>query len=297
MPADYQIKNVPLAKLHPDPRQPRKFFSEDSVAQLAESIKQTGIIKPIEVDSKGVVVTGEFRLRAAKLAGLKEIPCRVIDLKPEERLKRQIHENVHVYPMSPIETAKALRQLFGARAQTTDIAKELGKSHQWVGDYLRLLEMPKEIQMAVQKQEIGPANVRPIARVFDLEKRGEVRKGTAKKLTEKVVKKELRTLHALERVSRAIADNPNSAMGYLNQNFKGKGEMEVQAALDRVAPTYISQKLTLENAVEAMTRASKTLEKRLGEFPYDRLGTMKNPLLRDLMRLRKVMEGWHPDLS
>jgi ParB family chromosome partitioning protein len=296
MSENYQVQNFPLSRLRPDPKQPRKYFADDHIEQLAESIKQTGLIKPIEIDPKGIIITGEFRWRAARKAGLKEIPCRVLTLTSEKRSERQLHENIHHYPMSPIETAKAIRSLHGAKVEASKIARILGKPEQWVRDHLNLLEMPKSVQTSIQMGKTPLSGIPSIVRVHRLEDEGEVKPGTAQKYVEKIVKGELKSQHVLDRVARAIHDNPGAASDYLKQNFKGKGEMEVQAVLDRVAPTFLTQKINNDNAVDSMQKAARHLTKRLDEYAFDDLGIDRTGLLKDLKELKHVMSKWHPTL-
>jgi ParB-like chromosome segregation protein Spo0J len=110
MKQEHKIVNLNLIK--PDPKQPRKFIDEKSIEELAISIKNEGLINSIEVDPSYVIITGERRWRAAKKAGLKEIPVKILTgITPNERFIRQVQENVHQNTMTPLDTAEALEKI------------------------------------------------------------------------------------------------------------------------------------------------------------------------------------------
>lgn len=166
---------VPTEKIVPDPNQPRTIFDEEHIKRLAESFKSEGIINPIEVDPSYMIITGECRWKAAKLAGLKEVPVNVNDRDFDSytRLRRQVIENIHQgagAAMNPIDTAKGYLRLimmkynlrkgkilttipqagdyFSLRQQEklgliSGVAKEVGQSHTSVLNSITLLEEPK----------------------------------------------------------------------------------------------------------------------------------------------------------
>jgi hypothetical protein len=107
------ITEVPVDSLKPDPNQPRKTFSDEIIDNLASSIKAQGTINPIEVDENNVIITGEVRWRSAKKAGLKTVPIkRIANIAPQERMERQIVENLHHSSLEPKEREDAVYSLY-----------------------------------------------------------------------------------------------------------------------------------------------------------------------------------------
>ena len=101
---------IDINKIKPDKDQPRKTFNEETLRELAQTYKSQGITQPIEIDEKFVIITGERRFRAAKLAGLKKIPCRIIKgLTEEQKLERRLIENIHHEPLTDLEKAEAIK--------------------------------------------------------------------------------------------------------------------------------------------------------------------------------------------
>ena len=294
---DYQVVMLSPTKLKPDPKQPRRRFDKVDIEELAESIRRTGLLKNIEADPLHTIITGELRWRAARIAGLKEVPVRILDIPRAERLSRQLHENIHVTPMGPYDIAEALKAMFPTAVGTEKIGRIVGKNSQWVRDHLKLLEMPKPIQRAIADGRVPITGIRSVARIDALEKDGHVKKGTTSALANKIAKKELTNRDSMDRVAQAIADNPGAAHQYVEQSYKGKDEWEVQATLDRIAPTYLTQKLNYDTAIEAMVKTARSLTKRLEEFPFEKLGTKRTGLLSDLKRLKEIMSEWHEKLK
>lgn len=291
---------VSVGKLRPDPTQPRKHFDKENVEELAQSIKTTGLLKNIEADKDLVIVTGELRWRAAKEAGLREVPVRTVKVTPEERRLRQLHENIHHYGMSPIETAEALRQAFpevraGAQVGRV-ISRALGKSEHWVSQHLSLFQMPATIRQAIDKRELPMDAVDSIVRVASLEKEGKTPKGIAQAFKKKVERGDIKSKDAVRSVARAISENPGAAREYLKASYRDKDVFEVQATLDKIAPTFTGQKYSHEMALSAITAYSRRLEKLLKGFPFEDFGIKRQSALDDLRDLRKVMAQWHKDL-
>jgi len=105
-------KIVSIDKLRPDPNQPRKFFDAETIVALAVSIRNEGIINSIEVDKNYVIITGEQRWKAAKIAGLKEVPVKIIEgIDSRGRFIRQVQENIHQNTMAVWDTAEALYKI------------------------------------------------------------------------------------------------------------------------------------------------------------------------------------------
>jgi ParB family chromosome partitioning protein len=166
--ASEQVQLLPVASISPNPQQPRKIFEENQLEDLATSIKQHGIIQPlIVIAAEGVdrytLIAGERRLRAAKLAGLKDVPAIVRTASQQEQLEFAIIENVQREDLNPIERARAYQSLADQFSLThEDIAQRVGKSRVTVTNTLRLLNLPIVVQQTLQSGEISEGHARSL---------------------------------------------------------------------------------------------------------------------------------------
>ncbi|MGW4047548.1 ParB/RepB/Spo0J family partition protein [Streptomyces sp. NPDC004721] len=158
------IQTLPVSDIRRNERQPREFFEPTALQELADSIKRFGLMQPIEVrkdaEAGGYeIVAGERRWRAHQLAGLTEIKAIITDdgLSEIERFKRSVAENINRADMTPMEEAKAFRRLLDEQdgAEAKDVAKEFGKSSQYVMLRLALLNLTEEVQQHVNSGAIG----------------------------------------------------------------------------------------------------------------------------------------------
>jgi ParB family chromosome partitioning protein len=161
---------VPISSLGPNPSQPRHKFPAASLAELADSIRKRGVLQPVLVEAAGegryVIVAGERRVRAAKLAGLDHVPVIVRSFSPEERLEIALIENLQREDLTPIEEAKAFRQLMETRDLTQEqIAAKVGKDRTTVTNSLRLLKLPGKMQDAVERGELSAGHARALLAV------------------------------------------------------------------------------------------------------------------------------------
>ena len=163
-----QVRLLPISSISPNPQQPRKIFEEEQLEDLAASIKQHGIIQPlIVIAAEGVdrytLIAGERRLRASKLAGLKEVPAIVRTASQQEQLEFAIIENVQREDLNPMERARAYQSLADQFSLThEDIAHRVGKSRVTVTNTLRLLNLPVIVQQALQRGEISEGHARSL---------------------------------------------------------------------------------------------------------------------------------------
>jgi ParB family chromosome partitioning protein len=151
----------------PNPFQPRRTFDEEGLKSLAESIVRKGVLQPILVTRLGCndyqLVAGERRLRASKMAGLKEIPALVTDVGKEDQLEIAILENVQREDLNPIEEAEAYRRLAEEFGRTHDeLAEMLGKSRSHISNTLRMLSLPTEIQEMVRAGQLTFGHARAL---------------------------------------------------------------------------------------------------------------------------------------
>src|SRR3989338_5939330 len=106
-----EYKTIPIDKIKTDSNNPRQSSKEENFKEMAKSILTAGVINPIEVDKNLVIITGERRWRAAKIAGLKMVPVRIIDISEDKRFVRQVIENIHQNTMAPLDIAMALDKI------------------------------------------------------------------------------------------------------------------------------------------------------------------------------------------
>ncbi len=161
------VAEVPLADLRPNPEQPRHDFNEPALRELADSIREKGVLQPVlaEVDDRGgyVVVAGERRVRAARLAGLEKIPAVVRRFTAQEKLEIALIENIQREDLSPIEAAHAYRRLMEmAGLSQEQVAQKVGKDRSTVANTIRLLKLPDDAQAALEEGTISPGHARAL---------------------------------------------------------------------------------------------------------------------------------------
>jgi len=166
------VVSVPLDDLRPNPDQPRKHFSEDRLKELADSVREKGVIQPILVEeSPGggfLIVAGERRFRAAKLAGLDTVPVILRDFTEDEKLEIALIENLQREDLNPIEEATAFRILMETAELTQDeLAKRLGMNRSTIANGLRLLKLESDIQQAISDGALSAGHARAILSVED----------------------------------------------------------------------------------------------------------------------------------
>lgn len=161
------MAEVALAELRPNPEQPRRDFKESSLQELADSIREKGVLQPVlaEADVGGgyIVVAGERRVRAARLAGLERIPVVVRQFTAQEKLEIALVENVQREDLSPIEEAHAYKRLMEmADLSQEQVARKVGKDRSTVANTIRLLKLPEDAQSALDQGTITPGHARAL---------------------------------------------------------------------------------------------------------------------------------------
>lgn len=160
---------VPLDEITPNKGQPRKLFKPDELAELADSIKQNGILQPLLVRKKGTgyeIVAGERRYQAAKAAGLTEVPVVIRDISDDDVFKLALIENLQRSDLSPIEEARGYKQLLVDKGLTQEeLAKALSKSRSAITNTIRLLDLPEEVQTYVEEGQLSAGHARAILAV------------------------------------------------------------------------------------------------------------------------------------
>ena len=171
-------KEIDIGLIDRNPEQPRKIFDEDALRELAESIKVHGVIQPIIVKQIGdryVIIAGERRWRASRLAGLKTIPCIIKNYTEQEISEIAIIENLQREDLNPIESAKAIKNLINQYNLTQDeVADKIGKSRPAVANTLRLLLLPESIISLVESNKISAGHARTLLSITDTKKQKEI---------------------------------------------------------------------------------------------------------------------------
>lgn len=166
-----RIQQIPLEKLSPNPNQPRGHFSKEDLADLAQSIKQHGVLQPIIVTPHGpeyYIVAGERRWRAATLAGLKTIPAIVRTAQELQRLELALVENIQRVNLSPIEQALSISYLHDhLNVSYDEISKQLGKARSTITNLARLMKLPEKAKQALHEGAIVEGHARAMLSFTD----------------------------------------------------------------------------------------------------------------------------------
>ncbi len=161
------ISEIVLDKIYANPNQPRHTFDEEALNELAQSISQHGVISPITLrkdsDGRYMIIAGERRYRAAKMAGLDAIPAYVRTAKDEQVMEWALIENIQRENLDAIEIALAYQRLMDEYSLTQErMAERVGKKRATVANYLRLLKLPAEIQLGIKESKIDMGHARAI---------------------------------------------------------------------------------------------------------------------------------------
>lgn len=161
------FKEVPISAIVPNPRQPREVFDEERLQELAASIREVGLLQPVVVRPVGggqyELIMGERRLRASKMAGLKDIPAIVRNTRDTDLLRDALIENLQREQLNPLEEAAAYQQLLDDfQATHEQLAQKIGRSRSHITNTLRLLALPPEVQLKVAAGSISAGHARAL---------------------------------------------------------------------------------------------------------------------------------------
>lgn len=164
------INEVPIAQIEANPNQPRRDFDPEALQELANSIREIGIIQPITLrqvaDERFQIIAGERRWRASQMAGLTAIPAYIRTIKDENVMEMALVENIQREDLNAIEIALAYEHLLEGEGMTQEkVSERVGKSRTAITNYLRLLRLPAQVQMALQKKEIDMGHARALLAV------------------------------------------------------------------------------------------------------------------------------------
>ena len=257
---DEQIKSevmVPILKVEPNPDQPRRQFDEDALQELADSIKQYGILQPLIVkkhDQFYEIIAGERRWRAAKLAGLKEVPVLIRDYAENEIVEIALIENIQREDLNPIEEALAYKRLMEEFSLKQDqVAAKVSKSRAAITNSLRLLKLDTRVQNLLSEEMISTGHARALLAINDADQQYEIAmKVFDEKLSVREIEKLVKQLAKKKKeppkedntvreflfanMEESLKQALGSKVNIKNKNNKGKIEIEYYSKeeLDRL---------------------------------------------------------------
>ena len=238
-----------LSLIEPNKEQPRKEFDSEQLEELAESIRQYGVLQPIMVQKKGElyeIIAGERRWRAAKIAGLKEIPVIIREFDKQKKMEISLIENVQRSDLNPIEEARAYKQLideFGLKQE--EIAERVSKNRATIANSLRLLKLEPRIQELLIQGIISNGHARALLAIEDMEQQYAaaeliVKNGLSVREVEKLVKSLLKPAKEkqpkkeekdLSFIFQDLEERMKSIMGtkvMIHRKDKSKGRIEIE---------------------------------------------------------------------
>lgn len=224
------VRMISIDLIDNNPEQPRKSFNEEKLNELAESIQQHGIVQPLIVqkrDERYTIIAGERRFRAARIAGLREVPAIVREMDGREVMEVALVENIQRENLNPIEEAAAIRFLMKEHDLTQEeVAKRLSKSRPAIANSVRLLQLPDDVQDYLREGRIQPGHARVLAAIEDdmlLQKTAEkcAESGWSVRETEEQVKKAitLAELHKRPRRSRRLSNDLSAARSRMRERL------------------------------------------------------------------------------
>lgn len=170
---DASVTSLPVREIEPDPEQPRKTFDETALAELSQSIAENGLLQPIAVRPKKagpgyIIIAGERRWRAARMAGLDEVPVLIKDVTDEQAAALALIENLQREDLDPIEEAEGCQQLIDKYGLTQETAaKRLGKSRSALANTLRLLALPDPVRQQVRTGKLSTGHAKALLGLSD----------------------------------------------------------------------------------------------------------------------------------
>lgn len=168
-----RVQYIPLGRIRPNPQQPRRSFDEEGLAELAASIRSCGILQPLTVRRAGEgyeLVAGERRLRAARIAGLREVPCLVAQVGEEDSALLALMENLQRRDLDCWEEAQAIARLISRYGLSQEeAARRLGRAQPTVANKLRLLRLPEDVRALLRENGLTERHARALLRLQDPE--------------------------------------------------------------------------------------------------------------------------------
>lgn len=217
-----ELQYLEIDSIEPNPNQPRKKFDEKELEELAETIKNVGIIEPILVrieNNTPILISGERRLKAAKIAGFKKIPAIIKNIDAIRSTEIAIIENIQRENLTPIEEAKAYEELMKiSNLNIKQLAERIGKERSTVSNLLRLLKLPDEIKKLVEEKKLTVGQVRPLLSIID--------KKMMIQMAEKIYKENWNSRKVEEEVAKLT--DPDSKKNKKKDNYKDPSIIEIE---------------------------------------------------------------------
>ena len=304
---NYQI--VPIEKLKPDPNQPRKHIDQGSIEELAVSVKNEGIVNAIEVDNKFVIITGERRWRAAKLAGLKEVPVKVLDnIAPKERYIRQVQENIHQNTMAPLDTAESLDKIRKWLSNTAAVivrdskhkgrffqkgTKELhellGLPESTISGYLDLLGVSPELRAALK---VPGFQMSKIATIKEAPEKYRKEFGSVVATRMGMPRDTVRHIATGLRRAEKYGEDDNAGK-LLDENLEGLSVVEAITRINKIVPDEMSRVKEPEDAYRFTSEKVVELMGLLDNHPLTSFDDFHRPLqVRKLIALGLYLQAY-----
>lgn len=227
---------VKITKIEPNREQPRKNFDEEALQELADSIKQFGLLQPILVQDRNTyyeIIAGERRWRAAKLAGLKEVPVIIRNYTEQEIVEISLIENIQREDLNPIEEAQAFKRLLTEfNLKQEEVAERVSKSRTAVTNSMRLLKLCDEVQQMIVDDTISTGHARALITIEDPKQQYSIAKKIAdEKLSVRDVEKLVKNLNKPEKAKKEITEDKSLDIIYQDVEEKLKRALGTKVSI------------------------------------------------------------------
>lgn len=249
------VKKIKITQIEPNKTQPRRTFDEEKIEELADSIREYGIIQPIVVklNKNGfyTIIAGERRWRASRKAGLKEIPAVIKEVSEQTEKEIALIENIQRENLNSIEEAQGIKELIDVYGMTQeDVAKKIGRSRPAVANILRLLNLPEEIQTLVKEEKISQGHARALISLENKVLAQEIAKRviaedmsvrqlenyisnlTKVKKVKKPTKEEIEIQRNIKALEESLSSELGTKIKIINKKNKGKIEIPYSSSED-----------------------------------------------------------------
>lgn len=249
------VKKIKITQIEPNKSQPRTLFDEEKIEELADSIREYGLLQPIVVklNKNGfyTIIAGERRWRASRLAGLKEIPAIIKDVTEQTEKEITLIENIQREDLNAIEEAQGIKELIDVYELTQEeVAKKLGRSRPAVANILRLLNLPKEIQELVKEEKLSQGHARALISLENKTLAQEIAKKVIaedmsvrqlekyiaslsnKKTVKKPTKEEVELSIYIKSLEESLSSELGTKIKIVNKKNKGKIEIPYSSSED-----------------------------------------------------------------
>jgi len=258
-------------RIDPNPNQPRQHIDADKLAELAQSMKEQGVVQPLVVRRVGArfqIIAGERRWRAAKQAGLAKVPVVVRDANDAELLEIALVENIQREELNPIEEAAAYRRLVTELGYSQEqVAQRVGKDRSTVANQLRLLRLPREIRGLIAEQKLSAGHARALLTLSEPEAQlGIARQIVEKGLSVRDVERRVKATSRGPKVPKARASDPNTrdAEGQLERSLGTRVHIRRQGKRGRLEIEFHSEE-ELQRIYETVLRGARAARPRTQE--------------------------------